>query len=320
MGAAVALLVALLLVGCGGGGDGEGGSSEAEPLISVEGAGWQGLKSGELHVLLQFGTASGSEVVGMQLQGKFLHAAGERLARFDMALEAFGKLERHPVQFFASLLRSGDHAVVNYAGSIYQLDPAAFGLLEAVLAKDGTACFDRAAALDLPPLLEDPKAVGRTDEAGTAVFWVEADLDVSGAIEALEKLADDPVCGRQLRALAPHPLGALFASPKAFAEATREATVSLGVDQHHLLRNLTLNWVMGPHGGEGEATEFEFSFSLEDVNRTAALPGPLATAPFPALLRQFGLRPEAIREANPGGALIAVLAVLGRRLTGRDGS
>lgn len=321
--ACVAALAVLALVSCGGGGGTSWGTQSPKEL--VEEASLDGLKSGEPSVTLRIQSPGSQEEATMKVFGTFLPAAGGGIPQIDFSVESFGELGGHPLDFHVYVLATSENARLAFEEHNYQVDSRVLQGLKSALEKaqgeEGAgnvrSCQEVAAAIDFGQIVKHLSGEGReADWAGNVVRWVGGELDVSAAIDALVKLSDDPGCGPQLEALAPGLVAQLVAAKDKLAKATDEARVKLGIDRQHVLRDLSLVWVIEPKRRGGKEIRIELTMFLSKPHLSEI---PLSTGgaqSFDALLKKLGADPQSVREANGGELVIGALRAIGQGLTG----
>lgn len=323
---ALLLFVAAGIAACGGGEETVDLDS-ATPREIAEVATLDGVHSGELEVSLEIDRHHQTEQAYMRTLGSFMRAGEEDPPQIDMAIESNGTLAGRQLEFSAGLSVLPDRSVVYYAPQTYQPDKKTFEELKARFEDvqeggsegNAMACVEAAEGTRITDLAHTFKLESHSkDTFGVPVTWLNADLDLSAAIDFLARLREDPACGAQLSALGVPPVAELEA---ARAGLVGRVEVLLAVDRHGILRYLYLD-------GKGKSTkagmfklgpdlEAELKFHLAKVNEVTELPLPSGSTPFQALLKQFGTDLEAVREADGNESVLAFLEAVGKKLTGR---
>ena len=321
-------LVALAAVGCGG----SDGSSETVPNTpqgAAESAGFQGVHSGELEVAFEIDRYKkpNPEEINMRILGTFMGAGEGSLPQLDMAIESRGDLDGRTVEFLSGPLWKDDKVVVNFDGKVYEPDKATFEDLKSKLeaaqdeegAGDAGACLDAAGDFEVTGVLRK-LAFERTSETldGKPTKVVGAELDVPAALEELARLSEDPACGAQLEAMGVPAAAQLEVLKQRLKHSVISSPVTVQVGKNGVLRYLKI--LTNIELGSKEELELELIVRLNRVNEVTELPETHGYAPFPALLKQFGLDAEDIEGADGGEITAAMLEALSDRLFGREGS
>jgi hypothetical protein len=320
--ACATILAAFVLLGCGGGG--ESSYATQAPKELVEEASLAGLRSGEPSVTLKIDSPEKREEATFKVFGTFLPGEGGGFPQLDFSVESSGELGGRALGFDLYLLATPEDGRLYYKGHNYLVDPASLHGFESVLeqaqgeegAGNVRSCQEAAAGIDFSRFVKHLSGEGReADIAGNMVRWVGGDLDVPAAIDALAGLSEDPGCGPQLEALAPGLAAHLVAARDELAGATGEARVRLGIDRRHILRDLSLNWVIKPKDPKGEEIVVELTMFLTTPHLSEI---PLSTdgaQPFGALLKKLGVDPRSARGASGDELVIGALRAIGQGLT-----
>lgn len=296
----------------------------ASPRQLAEAANFDDVHSGELEVALRIGAQGEAEGANMRLLGIFMKAGEENPPELDMALESNGTLAGRRIEFSSGLTLLSDRAVAFYDPQTYQPDHVTFQKLKSKYEKaqepgdegNAMACVDVLEGLQPSELIWRPTDSGRRQELdGTHVTWVEAELDVSSAIDALVQMAKDKACGAQLRAAGVSSAAQLEAVRGAAEEAVDETNLLFTVDSHAVPREVSVDVVA--KGEEGKEWRLEGDYRLTRVNEITELPVPSGAAPFPNLLKRFDTTLAALQTADGGELLGAFLEGIGKSLTGR---
>lgn len=319
--------VAGLLAACGGGSD-DGGSSGEDPQKVLENAGLEGVESGELDMSLHV-TAEGDEGgdVDVSLSGPFEMGAKGELPQLEMTAEASGNAGDEDIDFEGGLTLLTDRAFVNYEGDAYEVDPTTFGFLTAALEQaqqsenegegDITACQEAAEGIKFGKLAEQLKNEGSADVDGTSTTKISGDLSVSGGIDALIELTEDPACSSQLEAAGPLPLGELEEAKGELSEAIKKAHIDLYVGDDDIVRKVDAELTIAPPGAEDEKVELEMEMTLSGVNEEQSFEAPSDAKPLEGLFKQLDVNPLELLEAGQEEGLEGLLeGLLGGSLPG----
>ena len=250
--ALAAVCVLAPLTGCGG--DATTAVSTipegSSPQEIFESANFGAVHSGELGLWLSFdrNRPHRTEGVKMRILGPFAGVGEGGLPQFDLAIESKGSLAGLDTESLGGLLLNPEYAVASYEGQTYEPDKETFEDLKSKLEEaqeqgdDGNAmaCFEAAAGLELKSLVHHFRNEGRSKEFyETPVTLVGGDVDVSGVIEALIELMEDPTCGAQLKAVGVPPVSLLKAITTVVSSYEFEETKTrLAIDKHGLVHEL----------------------------------------------------------------------------------
>ena len=330
----VAVAIAVVgIVGCGdsdsGGGDTSAGLP-ASPAGKAEAVSFDGVHSGEVELVLQvkrFGKKP--EAIKMRILGNFKKVGDEALPRLDLAIESNGTLAGHNVKFLSGPLLRAQRWVVNFDGKVYEPDHASFEELkskvEAAQGEEGDegnamACVEAAEGFNIADVVHHVSFEGKGEALdGTKVETVGADLDLSAAIDELIRLSEEsPGCKAQLEAVGVPPAAQLEKLEKELKGNLTAARLVLSPDENGALRYFSiLANVELPHN---EEVEVEVLMRLNKVNEVTEVPYARGYSPYPALLKQFGLNAQDVKQADAGEIYLGVLEVLANRLFGREAS
>jgi hypothetical protein len=325
----VVMVAALVIAGCGGGGS-TSDSLPASPAGKADAANFDGVHSGEIELVLQIDRyKKHPEEVNMRAVGSFMKTGEEVLPQLDLAIESNGDFAGHHVEFLSGPLLRADKWIFNFAGKVYEPDPATFhetkSKLEDAQGEDGgegnaTACLEAAAGVQVTDFVNHASFEGKGETIdGAKVETVGADLDISAAIDVLIELQEkSPGCEAQLEAVGLPPAPELKQLAKELQGSLTASRLTLGLDKHGLARYFKiLTNVELPHS---EELEVELVVRLNRINEITELPNTHGYTPYPALLKQFGLTGEDVQRADAGEIYVAILGVLADRLFGREGA
>lgn len=295
---------------CGGGDD--GGSSNEDPQQVVESASLKGLKSGELDLSLHV-NAEGDEggEVDVSLSGPFEQGAKGELPQADMTLEVDGSAEGEEINFDGGITLLTDRAFIEYEGTPYEVDPTTFGFVKAALERaqqeggeeDITACQKAAEGIEFSQFADNLESEGDADVEGASTTKVSGDLNVSGAIDALIKLTENPACASQLESAGPLPLSELEEARGELSKAIERAHVDLYVGDDDIVRRMTMELTIAPPEAADEKVELEMDVTLGGVNEEQSFEAPSDAKPLEGLFKQIGVNPLALLQAVEGGEL-----------------
>lgn len=313
-----AILAALMttFAACGGGDDGDSGSSSEDPQQVVESASLKGLKSGELDMSLHV-NAEGEEggEVDVTLSGPFEEMGKGELPQADMTLALEGSSQGEEINFEGGVTLLTDRAFVDYEGTAYEVDPTTFGFLKSALEQaqqqggeeDITACQKAAEGIEFSQFADNLESEGGADVEGTSTTKVSGDLSVSGAIDALIKLTENPACASQLEAAGPLPLSELEEAKGELSKAIEKAHIDLYVGEDDIVRKMAMELTIAPPEAADEKVELEMEITLSGVNEEQSFESPSDAKPLEGLFKQLGVNPLELLEATEGEGLEGLL-------------
>lgn len=323
--ALLATLAALagIFAACGGGGD---DSSSEDPQKVVEEASLEGVKSGEFEMSMNV-KAEGDEggEFDVNLSGPFEAGAKGQLPQLELTAEASGSAQDEDIDFDGKVTLLTDRAFVEYEGTPYEVDPTTFGFLKSAFEQaqqqegseaDVTACQKAAEGIKFSQFADNLEEEGSEDVDGTSTTKVSGDLNVSGAIDALIKLTEDPACSSQLEAAGPLPLGELEDARGELSKAIKKSHVEIAVGDDDIVRKFAIELTIEPPGAKGEKVELEMEISLSGVNEEQSFSKPANAKPLEALFQQLGVNPIELLEAGGGEGLGGLLGGLGGSSSG----
>jgi hypothetical protein len=308
--------VAGLLAACGGGGD-DSDSSGDDPQKVIENASLEGVESGEIDMSLHV-TAEGDEGgdVEVNLSGPFEMGAKGELPQLELTADASGSAGGEDLDFEGGLTLLTDRGFVSYEGDAYEVDPTTFGFLKSALEQaqqsegesgDITACQEAAEGIRFSQFADQLTNEGSADVDGTSTTKVSGDLSVSGGIDALIKLTENPACSSQLEAAGPLPLGELEEAKGELSKAIKQAHVDLYVGDDDIVRKVDAELTIAPPGAEDEKVELEMELTLSGVNEEQSFESPSDAKPLEGLFKKLDVNPlellEAGNEEGLGGLL-----------------
>jgi hypothetical protein len=311
----LALLVACaamasVFAACGSSDDSS--NSGEDPQKVVENAGLEGVKSGDLDLSLHV-TAKGDEGgdVEVSLSGPFEAGAKGELPQLEMSAEASGSAGGKDLDFEGGLTVLTDRAFVNYEGTDYEVDPTTFGFVKSALEQaqqqegaesgDITACQKAAEGIKFSQFAEELVNDGSVDVDGTPTTKVSGDVDVSGGIDALIQLTEDPACSSQLEAAGPLPIDELEEAKGELSKAVKNAHIDLYVGDDDIVRKVAVELTIQPPGAADETVELELEMTLSGVNEEQSFSAPSDAKPLEALFKEAGIDPLELGKALEGG-------------------
>lgn len=320
---AALLALATAFVACGGSSN-DGKSPEAV----LEEATLEGVESGNIDLSIGI-DAKGKEggQVDISLSGPFQGEGEEQLPKLDLIAKAEGTMDGEDIDFDGSLVLLSNKAYVGYEGVDYEVDPTTFSFVKAAIEeaqqREGggkqssgvTACQEAAGELNVGDFAENLVDDGSADVGGTSTTKVSGDLNVSGAIDALVDLAEEPACKAQLAAAGPLPSGDQVEKAKGEVEsALKRAHVEVFVGDDDIVRRIAAQLEVEPEGsGSGpESIDLEFDLKLTGVGEEQSIVIPKKTKPLNDLFLKLGVNPiellgllegEGLGGAGLGGLL-----------------
>ncbi len=311
----LALLAALtamasILVACGSSSD--SGSSSEDPQKVIESASLEGVKSGNLDLSLDV-KSEGKEggEVEVKLSGPFEAGAKGELPQLEMSAEANGTAKGENIDFEGGLTLLTDRAFIGYKGNSYEIDPTTFGYvksgLESSLQQEGsksgdiTACQKAAEGIKFSQFAEELVNEGSADVEGTSTTKVSGDVDVSGGIDALIQLTEDPACSSQLEAAGQLPLGELEEAKGELAKGVKNAHVDLYVGDDDIVRKFAVELTIQPPEAGNEKVELELEMTLSGVNEEQSFSEPSGAKPLEDLFKDAGIDPAEVGKLLEGG-------------------
>ena len=314
---AIAALIALAtaLAACG-----SGGNSNENPQKVVDDATLQGIESGDIDLSLDVkarGDKGGD--IDVSLSGPFQSGGEGQLPQLDLTAKVSGSVSGDDIDFDGGLVLLPNRAYVNYQGTDYEVDPTTFSFVESTIKQaqqggaesqpaDATACQEAFGKLNVGDFADNLSNEGSAEVGGTSTTKVSGDLNVSGALDELLKLADDPACSAQLGAVGPLPSTAELDQAKGEVQsAIKTAHVDLYVGDDDIVRRVSAELAIEPPKGLGDGVkrvDLEFDLTLTGVNEEQAIEVPKGAKPLNDLFLKLGVNPiELLGAFNGGGGL-----------------
>ncbi|HEV2791070.1 MAG TPA: hypothetical protein VGV69_07205 [Solirubrobacterales bacterium] len=312
---AILAALATTFAACGGDDD-DGGSSGEDPQKVIETASLEGVKSGELEMSLHV-VSTGDEggEVDVSLSGPFEEGAKGELPQLELAAKVDGSAEGEEIKFDGGLTLLTDRAFIDYEGTPYEVDPTTFGFLKSGFEQsqqqggeeDVTACKKAAEGIKFSQFADNLKNEGEADVDGTSTTKVSGDLSVSGGLDALIQLTEDPACSSQLEAAGPLPLSELEEAKGELAKAIKKAHVDLYVGEDDIVRKMAMEMTIAPPDAAGEKVELHLEVAVSGVNEEQSFSSPENAKPLEALFNEIGVNPLELLEAGSGEGLGGLL-------------
>jgi hypothetical protein len=319
--ALLAVLTAMASVFAACGGSSDSGSSDEDPQKVIENAGLEGVKSGNLDLSLHV-KSEGKEPgdVEVEISGPFEAGAKGELPQFEMSAEASGSAKGEDLDFEVGLTVLTDRAFIDYKGKAYEIDPSSFGFIKSALesslqqegseSADITACQKAAEGIKFSQFAEELVNEGSADVDGTSTTKVSGDVDVSGGVDALIQLTEDPACSSQLKAAGPLPLDELEETKGELSKAVKNAHIDLYVGDDDIVRKFAVELTVQPPEAGDEKVELELEMTLSGVNEKQSFSAPSNAKSVEDLItdagidrREAGKLIEGFLEDGIGGVL-----------------
>ena len=315
--------LAVLVAACGGGGGSDTGSSE-DPQKVIDKATLEGVESGNLDLSLKVkseGKEGGN--FDLSLSGPFQAGAKGELPEADLSASVHGEAEGEKLDFEGGATLLSDRAYIAFEGEEYEVDPTTFGFVksgfeqaqqesggEGAEGAEGEACQEAAAGLKIGDFVDNLSNQGGVDVDGTQTTKVSGDLNVSGAIDQIIKLTENPACSAQLEAAGPLPLGELKSAKDELASQVRKAHASVFVgEDDNIVRKVTAELTVEPEGS-GEKVEIKFDLTLGEVNEKQTISAPAKAKPLEQLFQQLGVNPLELLEGGGSSGLGGLLEAI----------
>ena len=310
-------LLATVFAACGGSDDESGGGGGSEdPQELVENASLEGVESGQLDLTLHV-NAEGEEggEVDVTLSGPFEKVDQGELPQLEMTAEVEGSAEGEELDFDGGLTLLTDRAFIDYEGTAYEVDPTTFGFVKSAFEQgqqkggkeDITACQKAAEGIRFSQFADNLKSEGDADIEGTSTTKVSGDLNVSGGIDALIKLTEDPACSSQLEAAGPLPLSELEEAKGELSKAIEKAHVDLYVGDDDIVRKVAAELTIAPPEAADEKVELEMELTLSGVNEEQSFSAPSDAEPLEVLFKKLDVNPLELLEAGASEGLGGLL-------------
>jgi hypothetical protein len=304
--------MASVFAACGGSDDSSSASSDEDPQKVLENAGLEGVKSGNLDLSLH-ATSEGKEGgdVDVSLSGPFEAGAKGELPQLEISAEASGSAAGEDLDFEGGLTVLTDRAFIDYKGTDYEVDPTTFGFVKAALEQaqqqegsesgDITACQKAAEGIKFSQFAEQLTNEGGVDVDGSPTTKLSGDVAVSGAIDAIIQLTEDPACSSQLEAAGPLPLSELEEAKGELSKAIKKAHIDLYVGDDDIVHKVAVEMTIQPPEADNEKIELELEMTLSGVNEEQSFSAPSDAKPLEGLFKEAGINPLELGKALEGG-------------------
>jgi hypothetical protein len=294
------------LVACGGGSD--------TPQEVVNEATLEGIKSADLDLALGVDVkGEGGGHVDASLTGPFQKQDGEELPELDLSGEVNGSLGGEKIDFKGGVTLLPNKAFVEYSGSEYEVDLTTLSFVKSTIKEQAkkqgeggegaNGCQETLAELELGEFIDNLRDGGEVDVGGTTTRRVSGELDVSGAIDALMEVIDDPACSEQLRAAGQLPaVQTLEKARRRVEEAVKQAHVVLYVGDDHIVRRISVEAAVEPpkraaKESGAKSVRMDFELTLAGVNEDQTIAPPEQAAPLSDLFLKLGINPLELATA-----------------------
>ncbi len=305
---ALILLIGLAsaLVACGG----DGGSEDPQTVIDE--ATLQGIESGAIDLTLTV-DAKGKEGgdLDLGLAGPFEEGSGEDdLPQLDITAKANGSINGERIDFDGGLVLLPSSAYVNYRGVDYEVDPTTYSFVESIVDPSVTEerpgegegaslgltdCQETVGELKPADFADRLKDEGEADVGGTSTTKVSGELDVTGAIDSLIELTEDPACKAQLSTASVLPsTSELEAARGEVKGAVKSAKVDVYVGDDDIVRRISAQLQLEPEKTTGKgpsSADVEFDLQLTGVNEEQEIAAPQGAKPLSDLFLKLGINP-----------------------------
>jgi hypothetical protein len=296
-----------VLAACGSSDD---GASDKSPEAVLEGASFKGIEDADIDLSLSV-DVSGDEGgnVDVSLTGPFQGAGKEKLPELDLTAEASGTAKGEDIDFDGGVVLLPNKAFLSYEGTDYEVDPTTFSFAESAIkeaqneaggAEETTACQEAASSLKPSDFVDKLNNEGSADVGGTETTKVSGELNVSGAVDAITKLAETPACSSQLEAAGGLPLDELDAAQAEIEKALKSAHADVYVGEDQIIRRVTAEIAVEPEGSD-EKVEIEMDLSLNGVNEGQEITAPESAEPLEGLFEKLGINPLELLQAAQSG-------------------
>lgn len=327
----VLVLLSLGIVACGsGGGDGTPTLPE-DPKGMTEAAGFQGIHSGELEILVKIDRIKHGhpEKVEMRMVGPFVKGDEGHLPEVSMGIESHGLVGGQEVDFNTATTFLRSQMGFTYGPTekekTYRAGQGTFERLKSHLEEaqqeggegDAGSCLEAAGDFSLARILHGASLEGASETLdGTKVKVVSADLDLPAAIRQLVELSHDPACRAQLEAVGVPRPPQLEKLGKQLQGSVVDPRVTLSLDTHAAVRGLKASAKV--ELPREEELKVELTARLDGVNEVDEMPMPESSTSFASLLKKFGVDMRTLEEAEGDEVFLSFLEVVARGVFGHE--
>ncbi|HEX5763641.1 MAG TPA: hypothetical protein VFY04_11050 [Solirubrobacterales bacterium] len=320
------LVAALALSACG-----EGGGSGGEPRETIDSATLEGIESGNLDLSLAVdvpGKEGGD--FDLQISGPFRGGGDGELPELDFDATAKGTAGGEEIDFEGGLVLLPNTAFVNYEGTEYEVDPTTYSFIEPILnpAAQGQArsegrCEEAVGELEVSRFIDNLRGGDGTDVEGTDTTKVSGDLDVSGALDALLDLSEEPACKAQTAAAGELPARKEVEAARDEIEAgVKEARIEVYVGEDDIVRQISAVLEIEPRRGSGSGprrASIDFELKLSGVNEEQDIAAPQGAKPLNDLFLRLGINPLELLGLLEGEGLGEIIDGIGSAAGGGSG-
>jgi hypothetical protein len=293
---------------------GSSDNSDASPDSVLESATLKGIESGELDATMNV-SAPGKEGGNFELtvSGPFESVEGGSTPQLDLTAQATGKVEGEDVDFDGGIVLLPNSAYIGYDGANYEVDPTTFSFIESAIEESkeqgegesggAEACEEAAEELAVEDFADNLANEGEADVDGTATTKISGDLDVSGAIDNVIELFENPACSSQLSGAPSTPsTEELREAQDEARKAIKSAKVDVYVGDDDIIRRVTADLTIEPQdSGEGpDSATVEIDVSLSGVNEEQEITPPGSAKPLDQLFKKLGVNPLDLLGALQG--------------------
>lgn len=313
------------------------GSGQEEVVVTprtppdeiVEAAGYSGVHSGEFEAFFIIDNRTAQERDRFRFTGGFAKWGEEEPPQVEVTFQSQGVISGSPyIDFDAFLKLQPTRAQLTYGPAYkeqpYRPDPSMFKELRAKFkeaqAEEGKgylgACPEAAKGESLGALVEEFAVKGTRKEAdGTPVVVLSGNLDVLGLMHLLGRLAEDPNCGAQMRAIGLPPAKGIETAAAELKRGLMKSKLTLAVDRRGVIHETRAEAEF--RNSNDQRIELELIFAMHDVNRNFEVRIAPEGRPLGRLLAMFGISPAMAREADGSRAVLGFLEGLGGGMIGR---
>lgn len=303
--------------------------ADATPREVIEAAGFQGVHSGVVDTNFVVTKLKENESMSLRLTAGVDRSEEGGSAPFYLAISSQGQWNGRSIDFNSLLVVLANAAVVNLGSGVeqepYRIGSSTLKNLRLKLSQsqqdggssDLSACLQAAQEVNFARLMRDPEGrTGREEADGTEVVLVVGDIEIAGLRDLMVKLADDPACGAQMKALGLPTADQLEAAKVDLSKGIKGAPLTLAVDRHGVIRELSMRFECAELNGN--FFELQFDFKLGEVNQAVEVSGAIEGKPLDDLLPKLDTTMAAVLRAAGDEAVIAFLEGLGGAVSGRQ--
>jgi hypothetical protein len=324
----VLVAIATALASCGG-----SDNSDESPEAVIENATLAGVQSADLDLSLKI-EASGKEGgnVDVSVSGPFTEGADGSPPQLDLDAKVSGRMGGDDLDFDGGLVLLPNSAYVNYEGTEYEVDPTTYSFVESAIKQSqqqgsegsesgASACEDAASKISISSFSDNLTNEGTVDVGGTSTTKLSGDLDISGALDALVEVTEDPACRSQLGAAGVPSASELNEAKQEVGGAVKAAHVDLYVGDDDIIRRIAVELDLAPESDDGspERVRVDFDLTLTGVNEEQEISAPGSARPLSDLFVKLGVNPLELAGALQGGDLNGLLEGLNGSVGGLDG-